>query len=93
VKRSTKVLALICVGTFLTAFDVTIVNVAYRSIGIAVVEAILVGVGGTSGYRWGLRFTAAAMLVAAVAMGMLFRPPTAAELAASVLDQRRPSAV
>jgi EmrB/QacA subfamily drug resistance transporter len=56
------------------------------ALGIAVVEAILAGVGGTSGYRWGLRFTAAAMLVAAVAMGILFRPPTVADLAAAAVD-------
>jgi EmrB/QacA subfamily drug resistance transporter len=30
--RSTKVLALVAIGTFLTALDVTIVNVAYKSI-------------------------------------------------------------
>lgn len=30
--RANKVLALVCAGTFLTALDVTIVNVAYRSI-------------------------------------------------------------
>jgi EmrB/QacA subfamily drug resistance transporter len=53
------------------------------ALGIAAVDAILDAFPGTSGYRWGFRFTATAMVVAAIAMGLLFRRPTTAELAAA----------
>jgi EmrB/QacA subfamily drug resistance transporter len=53
------------------------------ALGIAAVDAIIGAVPGVSGYRWGLRFTATAMVVAAMAMGVLFRRPTATELAAA----------
>jgi EmrB/QacA subfamily drug resistance transporter len=53
------------------------------ALGIAAVDAITGAIPGTQGYRWGLRFTAMAMVVAAVAMGLLFRRPTVEELAAA----------
>jgi EmrB/QacA subfamily drug resistance transporter len=53
------------------------------ALGIAAVDAIVGAVPGVSGYRWGFRFTAMAMVVAAVAMGLLFRRPTIEELAAA----------